>query len=112
MQWLTNDPIEALALQVIYQCSLNFIVIYAILPDIVPIFIRWAPLYYSYQGVNQSTQLSKRSKLMSDQNFAIEPLETRLEQFCITVPYIGTCSKRVWFVTVYYPCVKYYRYCF
>jgi hypothetical protein len=49
---------------------------------------------------------------MLDNQFAIEPLESRLEQFCISIPYIGTCSRRVWFVTIYYPCVKYYRYCF
>ncbi len=49
---------------------------------------------------------------MSDQNFAIEALETRLEQFCISVPYLGTCYKRVWFVTIPYPCWKRYTLCF
>jgi hypothetical protein len=48
---------------------------------------------------------------MSDQNFAIEPLESRLEQFCIYIPYVGTCYKHVWIFTIPYPCVKYYRYC-
>jgi len=49
---------------------------------------------------------------MSDNNFAIEPLEARLEQFCITVLYIGTCYKHVWFFTIPYPCVKYTTLCF
>ena len=50
--------------------------------------------------------------MLHNQEFAVEQLETRLEQFCITVPYIGTCYKHVWFVTIPYPCVKYYTYCF
>jgi len=45
-------------------------------------------------------------------DFAIEALENRLEQFCITVPYVGTCYKHVWFFTLAYPCWKYARYCF
>ena len=49
---------------------------------------------------------------MSDNTFAIERLESRLEQFCITVPYIGTCYKTVWFIRIPYPCVKYFTYCF
>ena len=49
---------------------------------------------------------------MSDNNFAIERLESRLEQFCISVPYISTCYKTVWFIRIPYPCVKYYTYCF
>jgi len=49
---------------------------------------------------------------MSDNNFAIERLESRLEQFCISLPYIGTCYKTVWFIRIPYPCVKYYTYCF
>ena len=49
---------------------------------------------------------------MSENNFAVEPLESRLEQFCIAVPYIGTCYKTVWFVRIPYPCVKYFTYCF
>ncbi|MCX6043500.1 MAG: hypothetical protein NT075_00190 [Chloroflexi bacterium] len=49
---------------------------------------------------------------MNKQEFAVEQLETRLEQLCVIVPYIGTCYKKVWFVTIPYPCVKYYRFCF
>ena len=49
---------------------------------------------------------------MSENNFASERLESRLEQFCITFMYIGTCYKTVWFVRIPYPCVKYYTYCF
>lgn len=42
---------------------------------------------------------------MSDNNFAIEQLENRLEQlYCYW--YIGTCSKKVLFWTVHYPCLK------
>lgn len=49
---------------------------------------------------------------MSDNNFAVERLESRLEQFCVLIPYIGTCYKTVWFVRIPYPCLKYYWYCF
>jgi hypothetical protein len=45
-------------------------------------------------------------------DFAITQLESRLEMFCIPVPYIGTCWKRVWFVWIPYPCVKYRWICF
>lgn len=46
---------------------------------------------------------------MSDQNFAIEPLEVRLEQclFHMVVPYVGICYKHILFCTVPYPCIKY-----
>lgn len=50
--------------------------------------------------------------MLNHHDFASEELEARLELFCITVPYIGTCYKRVWFVTIPYPCVKYYTLCF
>jgi len=33
--------------------------------------------------------------MLHNQEFAIEQLETRLEQFCIYIPYIGTCYKHV-----------------
>ena len=49
---------------------------------------------------------------MSDNNFAVERLESRQEQFCVLIPYIGTCYKTVWFVRIPYPCLKYYWYCF
>jgi hypothetical protein len=45
-------------------------------------------------------------------DFSITQLETRLEMLCIYVPYLTTCWKRVWFVWVPYPCIKYYRFCF
>ncbi|MEZ4730053.1 MAG: hypothetical protein R3E79_23225 [Caldilineaceae bacterium] len=50
--------------------------------------------------------------MLHTNDFALEQLEERLETLCIYVPYIGTCSKRVWFVTVYYPCWKLRRFCF
>ncbi|MEZ4730052.1 MAG: hypothetical protein R3E79_23220 [Caldilineaceae bacterium] len=50
--------------------------------------------------------------MLHTNDFALEQLENRLETLCIYVPYIGTCSKRVWFVTVYYPCWKLRRFCF
>jgi len=49
---------------------------------------------------------------MSDNNFASERLESRLEQLCITFPYIGTCYKTVWFIRIPYPCVKFTTFCF
>lgn len=45
------------------------------------------------------------------QNFAIEQLEDRLETLCFYVPYVGVCYKRVWFVTIAYPCWKYRLFC-
>jgi hypothetical protein len=50
----------------------------------------------------------------SNENFALEQLEDRLEtlSLCFYVPYVGVCYKHVWFVTIAYPCVKYYRICF
>lgn len=50
--------------------------------------------------------------MLQQNDFAIEQLETRLETFCIYVPYIGTCYKKVWFVTIPYPCTKFRRICF
>ena len=50
--------------------------------------------------------------MVNKNDFALEQLENRLEMFCIYVPYVGVCSKRVWFVTIYYPCVKYRWICF
>jgi hypothetical protein len=49
---------------------------------------------------------------MSNNQFNLEQLENRLETLCIYIPYVGTCYKHVWFVTIPYPCVKYYRWCF
>lgn len=49
---------------------------------------------------------------MSNNQFSLEQLENRLETLCIYVPYVSTCYKHVWFVTIPYPCVKYYRWCF
>ena len=50
--------------------------------------------------------------MLHKNDFAVEQLESRLEQlFCIYVPYVGTCYKTVWFVTIPYPCIKYYRFC-
>jgi hypothetical protein len=55
----------------------------------------------------------ERNPLMLHKNdFALEQLEERLEMLCIYVPYVATCYKKVWFVTIPYPCVKYYRLCF
>ena len=50
--------------------------------------------------------------MLHKNDFALEQLENRLEMFCIIVPYIGTCSKRILWWTVYYPCVKYRWFCF
>ena len=50
--------------------------------------------------------------MLHTNDFAIEQLEERLEMFCITIRYVGTCYKRVWFVTIPYPCIKSYRFCF
>ncbi len=50
--------------------------------------------------------------MLHKHDFAVEQLESRLEQFCIYVPYVSTCYKTVWFVKIPYPCIKYYRYCF
>jgi hypothetical protein len=45
--------------------------------------------------------------MLHPNEFALEQLETRLETLWILVPYIGTCSKKVLWWTVYYPCLKY-----
>ena len=50
--------------------------------------------------------------MLHKNDFALEQLEQRLDTLCLYVPYIATCSKRVWFVTIYYPCVKYRWICF
>lgn len=47
---------------------------------------------------------------MSDNNFAIEPLENRLEQ-CYIRWYIGWCVRYVWGFPVYYLCWKWYWVC-
>ena len=44
--------------------------------------------------------------MLNTNDFAIEQLETRLETLWIYVPYITTCSKKVLWVTIYYPCLK------
>ena len=44
--------------------------------------------------------------MLNKNDFAIEQLENRLETLWIYVPYIGTCSQRVLWWTVYYPCLK------
>jgi hypothetical protein len=48
----------------------------------------------------------------SKQGFAIEQLETRLEQFCYYYWYLGLCSVRVGWIKVYYPCWKVKLICF
>lgn len=46
------------------------------------------------------------------QDFAIEPLESRLEQFyCHFHSYLGTCSKTIWGITIYYPCWRWKFHC-
>ncbi|MEZ4734135.1 MAG: hypothetical protein R3E79_44140 [Caldilineaceae bacterium] len=50
--------------------------------------------------------------MLHKNDFAVEQLETRLETLCIYVPYVGTCSKKILWVTVYYPCLKLRRFCF
>lgn len=45
-------------------------------------------------------------------DFALEQLENRLEMLCIYVPYIGVCSKKILWWTVYYPCWKVRVVCF
>jgi hypothetical protein len=50
--------------------------------------------------------------MLHNQNFSIEELEARLETFCIYVPYLGVCYKKVWFVTIPYPCWKLKLVCF
>jgi hypothetical protein len=66
--------------------------------------------------MNQSSTASFHHKgetnMNSEQTFAIEQLEERLETFCVYVPYVATCYKSVWFVRIPYPCIKYYRFCF
>jgi hypothetical protein len=42
---------------------------------------------------------------MSDQNFAVEQLENRLEN-CYLYWYVGICYKRVWIFNVPYFCWK------
>ncbi len=49
---------------------------------------------------------------LNTEDFAIEQLEERLEMFCLYLPYVGTCYKKVWFITIPYPCIKFRRICF
>ena len=44
--------------------------------------------------------------MTENKEFALEQLEDRLEMFWVYVPYVGTCYKKIWFVTVAYPCIK------
>ena len=49
----------------------------------------------------------------NNNEFALEQLETRLEQlYCYWSAYVGICSQHVWFVTVYYPCLKWRLVCY
>ncbi|MCB0124828.1 MAG: hypothetical protein KDE58_21380 [Caldilineaceae bacterium] len=70
----------------------------------------------SAETIDKTTVHSSFSKgyptMLNKNDFALEQLEDRLEMFCVYVPYVGTCYKKVWFVTIPYPCVKYYRICF
>ena len=50
--------------------------------------------------------------MLHKNEFAIEQLEERLETICIYIPYVGVCSRKILWVTVYYPCVKYRVFCF
>jgi hypothetical protein len=66
-----------------------------------------------HSPTNNSVQFTQGDPIMLHNNeFAIEQLENRLETLCIYIPYVGVCSRKVWFVTIYYPCTKYYRICF
>jgi hypothetical protein len=44
--------------------------------------------------------------MLNKNDFALEQLENRLEMLWIYVPYVATCSKKILWVTVYYPCIK------
>ena len=50
--------------------------------------------------------------MSNNREFALEQLESRMEMFCLYVPYVGTCSKKVLWWKIYYPCLKYRRICF
>lgn len=50
--------------------------------------------------------------MLTNNDFAIEQLETRLETFCINVGYVGLCYKSVWGIRIPYPCIKYRWICF
>jgi hypothetical protein len=47
----------------------------------------------------------------SEQTFAVEQLEDRLETLCVYFPYPSICHVRVWFIVIPYPCVKHARFC-
>jgi len=64
------------------------------------------------QSIILSVYTKGETIMVTKQDFALEQLENRLEMFCVYVPYIGTCSKKVLWWTVYYPCVKTRRICF
>ena len=50
--------------------------------------------------------------MLKNNDFALEQLEERLEMLCLYFPYVGTCRKRVLWWNVYYPCIRYRRFCF
>lgn len=49
---------------------------------------------------------------MNTHDFAIEQLEERLEMFCFTIRYLGTCYYTVWGIRIPYPCWRTTRICF
>lgn len=50
--------------------------------------------------------------MLHKNDFALEQLESRLETFCIYVPYLGSCRVCVGWFCFYVPCWKYRRICF
>lgn len=50
--------------------------------------------------------------MLTQHDFALEPLEDRLETICVYVPYIALCYRPIFFGTIAYPCIKYHRICF
>lgn len=44
--------------------------------------------------------------MLHRQDFALEPLEMRLEQICYYYWYLGVCSVRVGWIKIPYPCWK------
>ena len=50
--------------------------------------------------------------MLHKNDFSLEQLEERLEMLCIYLPYVGVCYKKIWFVTIAYPCWKVRRICF
>ena len=57
-------------------------------------------------------RLYETTTTMNTNDFAIEQLEERLEMFCITIRYLGTCYYSVWGIRIPYPCWKTTRICF